>query len=83
MQPIKTIDKDTIIRGAVLRQLPFGPGINIEVSASAGAITLTGFVNGHAIKAIAEECAKGVSGVTSVANHIDAMPMTAQACLEG
>jgi hypothetical protein len=67
---------DKAIREAVLRQLARFPGAEIQVSANEGAITLTGCVNGWAAKYMAEESARSVPGVKSVANDIAALPIT-------
>ena len=82
IQTITEKRNDEIIRDAVIRELAWLPTADIQVSARDGAVTLTGFVNGRTMKLIAEESAKSVFGVRSVANHIDTMPITDHPCPE-
>ena len=79
MQTMMEKGTDKQLREAVLRQLEWEPEImsqDISVDATDGVVTLTGYVNGYSMKVVAEESAKSVWGVRSVANHIDAMPIT-------
>jgi osmotically-inducible protein OsmY len=67
------IDTDVRLRDAVLRQLDWDPGIDIEslgVIASEGIVTLTGFAGSYAGKLAAERAVKRVGGVRAVANDI-------------
>jgi hypothetical protein len=63
---------------AVLQQLAYLHQVRICVSAKDGRITLTGSTHGSAMKYMAEECARNVFGVKSVANNLDVMPVTGQ-----
>ncbi|MGA2712899.1 MAG: BON domain-containing protein [Bryobacteraceae bacterium] len=69
----KTSEKE--LRDAVIRQLEWVGALDINVSAKEGVVTLTGFVQFYAMKVAAEETAKSVYGVRSVANEIYMEPM--------
>ena len=64
---------DISVRNAVMRQLEWDPEVDaseIGVTARAGAVTLTGFIDTYDGKLAAERCAKRVRGVRAVANDI-------------
>jgi len=62
------------LRNTVIRRL-YGDGhSDIRVSVREGVATLTGFVHYYAIKILAEEVTKSVSGIRSVANEIRLEP---------
>lgn len=64
---------DRRIRDAILQQLAWDSDVEasgIAVTASRGAVTLTGFVDSYAGKLAAERAAKRVRGVRAVANDI-------------
>ena len=67
-------DRDVRVRDAVLRQLEWDPEVDaggIGVTASKGAVTLTGTIGTYAAKLAAERAAKRVRGVRAVANDLD------------
>jgi osmotically-inducible protein OsmY len=64
---------DVRVREDVLRQLRWEPSFDetqVAVTAEAGVVTLTGFVDSYAAKLAAEAAAKRVYGVRAVANDI-------------
>jgi osmotically-inducible protein OsmY len=72
---VNSIDQE--LRERVERQLdydPAVPSINIGVSASAGVVTLSGYVGTYADKLAAEKAAKGVYEVKAIANDIEVKP---------
>jgi osmotically-inducible protein OsmY len=72
-----THDED--LRTAVLREIEWRPDIHsqdINVKVSGSAVALAGFVHTLAEKKSAEEAAKSVRGVISIANDIDVRPST-------
>jgi osmotically-inducible protein OsmY len=74
MSTISLTDRDIRVRDAVLRQLEWDPEVDaggIGVTASKGAVTLTGAVATYAGKLAAERAAKRVRGVRAVANDLD------------
>jgi osmotically-inducible protein OsmY len=65
--------RDGRIRDAILQQLAWDSEVeadDIAVTASRGAVTLTGFVDSYAGKLAAERAAKRVRGVRAVANDV-------------
>jgi osmotically-inducible protein OsmY len=65
---------DIRLRDAVMRQLAWDPEVDasaVGVSATKGAVTLTGYIDTYAGKLAAERAAKRVVGVRAVANDID------------
>ena len=69
-----TTENDRQLRDAVLRQLEWDPQVtsrDINVAATDGVVTLTGFVHSYAEKHAAERAAKGVYRVQAVANDIE------------
>lgn len=65
---------DMRVRDAVIRQLEWDPEVDasaVGVSASKGAIILTGYIGTYAGKLAAERAAKRVRGVRAVANDIN------------
>lgn len=71
-------DSDQLTRDAVMQQLKWDAAVEaseIGVTAKAGVVTLTGFVNSYAGKLAAERLAKRIRGVRAVANDIDVRPM--------
>ena len=65
---------DIRVRDAVMRQLEWDPRVEagaIGVTATRGAVTLTGFVDTYAGELAAERAAKRVHGVRAVANDIE------------
>jgi len=65
---------DIRVRDGVLRQLEWDPEVDasaIGVTAKAGAVTLTGYINSYSGKLAAERAAKRVRGVRGVANDIE------------
>jgi osmotically-inducible protein OsmY len=74
MSTISLTDRDVRVRDAVLRQLEWDPEIDaggIGVTASKGAVTLTGTIGTYAGKLAAERAAKRVRGVRAVANDLE------------
>jgi osmotically-inducible protein OsmY len=72
---VNSIDQE--LRERVERQLdydPAVPSINIGVSASAGVVTLSGYVGTYADKLAAEKAAKSVYEVKAIANDIEVKP---------
>jgi osmotically-inducible protein OsmY len=66
-------DLDLRMRDAVLRQLEWDSQVDasaIGVTATNGAVTLTGFIDSYAGKLAAERAAKRVRGVRAVANDV-------------
>jgi osmotically-inducible protein OsmY len=67
-------DTDVRMRDAVLHQLEWDPRVDasgVGVTAKAGVVTLTGFIDSYAGKLAAERSAKQVRGVRAVANDIE------------
>ena len=67
-------DIDIRVRDAVVRQLEWDPEVDasaIGVTAKAGTVTLTGYINSYSGKLAAERAAKRVRGVRGVANDIE------------
>jgi osmotically-inducible protein OsmY len=70
-------EADIRTRDNVLRQLDWDPEVDasaIGVSAKAGVVALTGYIDTYAGKLAAERAAKRVRGVRAVANDIDVRP---------
>ena len=64
---------DVRVRDAVMRQLAWDPEVDgsaVGVTARAGTVTLTGFIDTYSGKLAAERAAKRVHGVRAVANDI-------------
>jgi osmotically-inducible protein OsmY len=73
MKTATLVSDDIRVRNAVMRQLEWDPEVDasaIGVTASEGAVTLTGFIDSYGGKLAAERCAKQVRGVRAVANDI-------------
>jgi osmotically-inducible protein OsmY len=67
------VDNDKELQAAVMRELEWDPQVdaaNIGVTASDGAVTLTGFVSSYAEKTAAVRAAERVYGVKAVADEI-------------
>ena len=66
-------EADVRVREAVMRQLDWDPEVDasaVGVTASRGAVTLTGFIDTYSGKLAAERAAKRVHGVRTVANDL-------------
>ena|ERR1039458_5771790 len=68
---------DFQLQQSILQQLDWARalGTHIEVDAKDGAVLLTGYAHGYAVKIAAGECAGSVPGVRSVTNDIQMEPM--------
>jgi len=67
-------EADVRVRDAVMRQLEWDPEVDgsaVGVAASAGTVTLSGFIDTYCGKLAAERAAKRVHGVRAVANDIE------------
>ena len=74
MSTVTLTDTDVRVRDAVLRQLEWDPQVDasgVGVTAKAGVVTLTGYIDTYAGKLAAERAVKRVRGVRGVANDID------------